>query len=968
VPRGGTDGVDVRVEVLGPLRLLVGGEPVDVPGPKRRAVLALLARAEGRAVATDALLETVWPDTDADTARSFLYSQISRLRGHLGPAGHRLEAAPGGYRLTLRLEDLDVAQARGWLDDSRDLRPTDPAAARELLRRARELWRGAVLADLVGSVPALAAWTVTLDELRRQLTDEYLASSLDAGEHGDAVTVAREAHAADPLRETTVLLLMRALAATGREAEALQVGYGYRRRLADETGLDPTSALAELERIIAGGTSRALHPVTGGPSRLIGRDGELAALRRLLAAGQVVTVVGPGGVGKTALAVDLARQLDETTVLLLAPVSDPSSVPYALAAALGLGAVQADVLAACAAMLGAGERTLVVDNCEHLLAATAELLATLVASCPRLTVLATSREPLHLAVERQFRLAPLPLPASVEREDIERVPSVAVFLERARRVRPDLAVGPAELRLIAEIVRRLDGVPVAIELAASRLSSLSLADLHGRLDQALDLLGTGGRAADGRHRTLRATIEWSYRLHTEDEQRLFRHLAVFADGVDLPTAEQVAAELGSVAAAGTLARLVDASMIGAELGDRTRYRMLETLRTFGLDRLAAAGEAAQAEERLLAWAIAQARWIARTEATDREAEADAALRRERANLRAAWVVARRRRRSDEAIALVEALLNAAFSRDLTEIWQWARELADDPAIAEHPDRGVVFGMAAGALWLWGELDEAEELARRGLDVATSDRARWWCRSALANAALSRAATDDAIGHAVEAAQLATRATESYAIAALAATYAGDLQRARELRDRFAEVAASVSLQALHAYVAAEIENAAADYASAEVHYVRAMELAATSGATFYTGIAKVGLVTVRAAAGQAALALRGYRELIDYWERTGSWLQQWTTLRNLARLLDDLGDHGPARLLVTAADRAPDAPAVDERARRTDRSDAVGEDVPGDPAAVTRQQALYVARSAIDAQLLRATRVADGTIVGRPGR
>jgi predicted ATPase/DNA-binding SARP family transcriptional activator len=952
VSRGGDDGVTVRVEVLGPLRLFVDGAPVDVPGPKRRAVLALLARAEGDAVATDALLDAVWPDTAPEAARSSLQSHISRLRGHLGPAAHRLEATPGGYRLALRPEDLDALQARRWLRESRDLRSSDPAAACALLWRTRELWRGALLADLAEAVPTLAAWTVTLDELRRQVTEEHLASALDAGELDDVVTDARAALAADPLRETPVLLLMRGLAATGRHSEALQVAYEFRRRLADETGLDPTPALAELERTIAGVTTRAAPPTVVGASRLLGREAELAALRRLLATERVVTVVGPGGVGKTALALELARQLDEATVLLLAPVTSPSAVPYALAAALGMRAVQADVLAACAAMLGSGPRTLVVDNCEHLLAATAELVATLVASCPQVTVLTTSREPLHLGIEWQFRLDPLPLPARLEPGNVERVPSVAVFLDRARRVRPGFAAGPTELASVAEIVRRLDGVPLAIELAASRLSSLRLQDLHDRLDQALDLLGAGPRVGDERHRTLRATLEWSYRLHTEDEQRLFRHLAVFADGFDLPTAEQVAAELGLTAdATGTLARLVDASMVVAELGERTRYRMLETLRRFGLDRLGAAGEEAEAEERLLRWAIARARWIAETEVTDREAEADATLRCERGNLRAAWVVARRRRRLDDAIALVEALLSAAFSRDLTEIWQWARELASDAAVADHPDRGVVLGMAAGALWLWGEVDDADEVARRGLREATSDHARWWCLTALANAALSRAATDEAISSSLEAAQLATRSTENLAVAALAAIYAGDLGRARGFLDRFQEVATSLSLEALLAYVAGEIDNAGGAYEAAEAHYIRSIELAEAAGATFIAGIAKVGLVTVRAAAGHVELALRGYGELIDYWERTGSWLQQWTTLRNLARLLDRLGDHGSARVLEAAADHAPDAPAVAGPARSSPPPDRPGRGADLDAGTVTGQQALAVARRAIDGHL-----------------
>ncbi|MDN5749501.1 MAG: hypothetical protein L0H64_13460 [Pseudonocardia sp.] len=247
------------------------------------------------------------------------------------------------------------------------------------------------------------------------------------------------------------------------------------------------------------------------------------------------------------------------TVLLLAPVTDPAAIPHALAAALDLQVVHGDVLAACTAVLRTEPRLLVVDNCEHLID----------------------------AAERVSRLAPLPVPIIESGDDgqhLTDVPSVAIFLDRASRVRPDLAPGPAELRLVADIVRRLDGMPLAIELAAGRLSTLSLPDLHERLDRSLDLLGGGRVSVDARHRTLRATVEWSYQLLSDDERTLFRNLAVFVDGVDLGTAEEVAAGLGLAEDPGSLlVRLVDASMIDAVFedvaappagGGRTRYRML----------------------------------------------------------------------------------------------------------------------------------------------------------------------------------------------------------------------------------------------------------------------------------------------------------------------------------------------------------------------------------------------------------
>jgi predicted ATPase len=366
--------------------------------------------------------------------------------------------------------------------------------------------------------------------------------------------------------------------------------------------------------------------------------------------------------------------------------------------------MQGDVLAACAAILGAGPGLLVVDNCEHLLDPVRDTVAAFLDGCPELTVLATSREPLGLTAESPFRLAPLPLPsAEGHAGPVERVPSVALFLDRAARVRPGLAPGPDELRLVADIVRRLDGIPLAIELAAGRLSTLSLTDLHDRLDRSLDLLGGGRPSVDARHRTLRAAMEWSHELLPEDEQRLFRHLSVFVDGVDLATAEDVAADLGLAGdPGGALAHLVDASMIEASFNGRARYRMLETLRRFGLDRLVAAREHDVAARRLLRWAVELTAWIDATVSTEREPEADLVLRRELGNLRAAWRLARRRGLLDEAAAMVVGLVEAYSWRDLSECGSWAEELVADPALAAHPRAAAVLGAASQAAGMRGD--------------------------------------------------------------------------------------------------------------------------------------------------------------------------------------------------------------------------------------------------------------------------
>lgn len=527
---GAQEGASVRVDVLGPLRLAVDGGPVDVRGPKRRAVLALLALAPGRTVTVEQVVDALWPDDPPESARATVHSHVSRLRADLRAAAPRLTTDEGGYRLRLDDDGLDLHRVRTLRDRARDLVTTDPAAAAALLREARAAWRGPALADLA-EVPPLRAAADAAGELWRDVTDRLAGALLAAGAAGEALGPAADAVEDDPLREPAVLLLVRALAATGQAPRALRTAREFRARLAEETGLDPSPALAALESDVAGGAAgpvaaaEIVVPATPAtPTDLHGRDRELAATDRLLATERLVSVVGTGGVGKTRIARELARRRPDAATLMLAAVTDAAGIPDALAAALRLGSITGDVLTACLDVLDASPRLLVLDNCEHLLDAVRDLVVELLERCPEVTLLTTSREPLGLAEEAVVRLAPLPDLAAV-----------AVFLDRARRVRPDLEFSPDELREVAEIVRRLEGLPLAVELAAGRLSTFAPAALALRLDRALDLLGS--RALHARHRTLRATVAWSYDLLTDEEQRLFRHVSAFVDGVDLVAVE-----------------------------------------------------------------------------------------------------------------------------------------------------------------------------------------------------------------------------------------------------------------------------------------------------------------------------------------------------------------------------------------------------------------------------------------------
>ncbi|MFI9542887.1 BTAD domain-containing putative transcriptional regulator [Streptomyces sp. NPDC052016] len=929
----------VRVEVLGPLRLLVDGAPVDVPGPRRRAVLALLALAEGRTVTVDRLVDALWPSGVPASGRQALHNHVSRLRGHLGPAADRLMTGRDGYRLALTPGELDLARARALLARARETAERDPADACALLREAHGLWRGPVLADLTDVEPVAAA-VEECEQLGHEVTDALIAAAVAAGQAESVVGLAAASAAAGPLREPAVLLLMRALAATGQAPEALRVGREFRRRLIDETGLDPSSALNDLEKDIvgAGGAPVPARPATP----LIGRESEVASLHRLLAAERLVTLVGPGGVGKTRVALEVARQSSTATVLHLAPVTDAAAIPHALAAALQLKVDHGDVLTACVSVLGERTGLMVIDNCEHLLDGVRDTVDVVLSCCPGTTVLATSREPLGLAAEHVWRLPPLALPRPSR--DPAKAASVALFLDRARRVRPGPPATREEMHAVADIVQRVDGIPLAIELAAGRLSTFSLADLRQRLDRSLDLLGGGSTSAESRHRTLRATMEWSYRLLAEDEQRLFRHLSVFADGVDLDTAERIAADLGLAGDPGSaLARLVDASMIDASFDGITRYRMLETLRAFGLDRLAALGEEKAAAERMVRWAVELTAGICSAVMTQREPEADALLRRELPNLRAAWRLVRSRGSLDDAVAMVVGLFDAIAYRDLVEIRDWAEELAEDPALETHPGASRVLGAAGEAVYHRGDYVRAEQLAQAGVEKSTEGTAPWQCLMVLSVAELARGDHDAVVEHSLAAGALVGPHRESLGIAALATAYAGDADAARRLNDQGRAGAVSPSMRAWGAYVAGEIENLAGRGERAERHYVEAIDLARLSGATFLVGVATVGLLSVRAAQGRVREALDGYRDVIGYFAGTGNWTHLWTTLRNLADLLRRLGDDEPAELIDAAADRAPDAPTAAGSGHTGTRPGPV----------LGRTALLDVARQAIDRNLTR---------------
>ncbi len=585
------------VRLLGPVEVERDGRAVAIGGGRLRALLARLALDAGRPVTAGALVDAVW-DTElpADQTHS-LQSLVSRLRRALGDA-ELVAQVPGGYALAAdsdaeRFERLAAEGAAA----------PDPERAANLLRTALGLWRGPALADLSEYRFALAA-AARLDDLRVSTLADRIDADLQLGRGDRLVAELERLSAEHPLHERLAAQLISALYAAGRQADALAAYERVRARLSEELGVPPSPELQAAHLAVLRGEAKPEPPRTTVRSNLpapvtsfVGREREIEHIGELLERSRLVTLVGPGGAGKTRLAREavagwLDRVADGVWMVELAPVTAAVEIVPAVLGVFGVrdAAISdrplpaRDTLERLLDILGDREAILVLDNCEHLIAPVAELTERLLAACPRLRVVATSREALAIAGESLAPVPPLGLPApgaSVE-EALEH-PAVKLFADRAAAAVPDFEVDETAI----EICRRLDGLPLALELAAARLRSLPLADLAARLDDRFRLLTGGSRTALARHRTLRAVVDWSWELLTEDERRLARRLAVFAAGA---TVESASAVLGADAFDGLVA-LVDRSLL--QLVPDTspvRYRMLETIREYGLERLEEAGE------------------------------------------------------------------------------------------------------------------------------------------------------------------------------------------------------------------------------------------------------------------------------------------------------------------------------------------------------------------------------------------
>jgi len=661
----------LRVAVLGPV-LVEGarGEMIEPPGATAKGLVAALVLARGP-LSVRGIVDDVWADAAPRNEKAALHTVVSRLRSVC--ADDLVGSVSGGYVLAIAADQCDLGRATALRDRARaasaDGRWEDALAA---TRTALSFWRGEPGSGL-GESELAERLADTAGRLHDELLRLHTSARVELGDVDAALADLESQLTQHPLDEELELLRLRALAAAGRRTEAVRLFAEFRGRLRETLGTNPSPALVELNATLlresdaATATARVAVGLRTAPNELVGRSEDVVAVESLMHQARLTTILGAGGLGKTRLAQEIAARASERVpavyVVELAGARSGDDVPFVLATTLGIreltGArlklsdpgVRVDVRTRVLAALRERPTLLVLDNCEHLVDAVAQWAADILDGTTQVRLLATSRAPLMIAAESVYQLDSLTSAST----GAEPAPAVRLFLERARSARPSVVL---PLETVAHLCDRLDGLPLAIELAAARVRSMSVEEIERRIGNRFALLRGGDRTAPERHRTLLAVIEWSWDLLTEAQRRTLRRLSRFVDGFSAEAAQRVAAGADHADIGDDLEALVNQSLITVSENENTgalRYRMLETVREFGDLELASADETERVQDATLGWA---ADFGARMAEEDFGPQQVAAFRRvdvEQENLVAALRTAIELRRGDVIVAIFACL-------------------------------------------------------------------------------------------------------------------------------------------------------------------------------------------------------------------------------------------------------------------------------------------------------------------------
>ena len=725
--------------LLGRVEVVDGDQPLGIGGPKPRALLALLVLESGRAVSLARLTEEPWGDAPPATAASSLHVHLSTLRRALGG---RLRTTGAGYVLDAEPEEVDafrferaVTEAQGGHEDA--------GTVSSVLGEALGWWRGPAL-DGIERGPTTAAAAVRFEELRLRALEDRVEADLALGRHTDLLPELHGLVQAQPARERLASQLMLALYRSDRSADALRVYEQVSEALDRTLGVDPGDELAALARAIRRGDPTLARPGPGGlplpTTSFVGRAAELAELVDLLGTSRLVTLVGPGGCGKSRLALELARgvALDHPGGMFLvglAGLALTDSVTRAVAAVLDARELPGEpLLTALARRLGRGRALVLLDDCERLVGECARVCSALLQTVPGIRILATSREPLGVPGEVVYRV-----PGLVEAE------AVRLLAERAAAARPGAHVDGADPTAI-DICRHLDGLPLPIELVAARLRSLSLEELAGHVAAQLDLLGGERSPGHERHRTIRAAIDWSHALLDDDERRLFRRLAVFAGGFGAGPLEAIAAVEPAVERPiAVLARLVDRSLVEAALrqGEATRYRLLQVVRQYAAERLAEAGEDEAARAAHADWFVRYASGAKRWGGGEQEAWLHR-IERDLDNVRAAlaWYLGDGWS-PERALQAVVSMWWVWYLRGMTgESRTWLGRTLAASSPEPGADRAAALLAAGATARAMGDFADALRLATEALEVQSALGDEHGQAAALNSLCITATALDD----------------------------------------------------------------------------------------------------------------------------------------------------------------------------------------------------------------------------------
>ena len=918
---------DVAVKVLGALEVAVDAHPCELASRRQRALLTALVLRGGRPVTVTDLIEAVWDDEPPERARTTLQTYVSRLRGVIGQ--ETVRHTPAGYRLDESVA-TDIAEVREAVRQLERLDRTDPHCT-ELAERALGHWRGPALAEFA-DVDWFRGFVVELSEMRANLVDIAADGMIRDGRCPQAVSALELSLTVDPLREPTHVLLIRALHGAGRNTDAVRAASRYRRTLSETTGLLPGAAFRDVEQFVlaadeattaptpdASGTGSTTTVPTGWtstplprPTPLIGRREDLDAIGAALETSRLVTVVGVGGLGKTRLVAEFAS--DQALALPVLTIElatvPPDRVLASVGASVGLRDQSVEI-PQLVDVLGATPVLVVIDNAEHAIGEVRHLVTELLRGCPEMRLLVTSRERLDVNAESTIALGPLGTDGPSDE-------AATLFVDRLRRARPH-GDPTGDVAAIADICRRLEGIPLALELAASRAATLGVGTLNDRFDELFGHL-TGIETDRDRHSTLGNVVHWSIDLLGSQSRDLLAALSVFHGDFDVDAVEEIAAASGIRDVAPVFGRLVDTSLVadGARPG---RFRLLEMIRVVARQRLETSQRQATVRRAHADWVATQLTEIDAGSAGPDEAATVERLDAMRGEVLAAIEWSIESGSVDVAARVVTSLAGPLLYRPDFDLIHACRGLGAQPSISGAPHEAALVAADARAAFLVGDLDEVEPLATRAIALASPDdtATRHRAQHALGVVSLYQGDFDTAK-------QMFQRTLDepgpdvvprldALGGLALAMCYSRHQGHARAIAEEHRSIAQTIESDTYVAfadYALAEVDLAEGDIDRAAERLAESADRAWRTHARFVWGISSTVLARVLVRHRPRGDARRHLPTLITRWRRTATWPQLWTTLRLTAEHLVDTGDGRTALLILTAADRDDAAPSLSD--------------------------------------------------------